>query len=284
MKLFPLALLFVLSCLRSYPQTYSGKVVNAENGQPVPYANIGIIGRDVGTATDAEGLFEIELGNAFDKDTLGLSSIGYHTWKNMIGDFKRNAGNPGQVTIMLSPRSYGLAEVVIKPVKTKMYTLGNYCEANSAYGNAFYSEQLGTELGVVIRLPRGKNKAYLHSARFYVGECTFDNFPVRINIYSLSQGRPYENILAVPVYIVIKSAGEYIIDLKPYAIVLKEDFFISLEYFRVPDSKKGKLVFCAFHPSGLKKGNGYYRFASLGNWHPDFSDNLGFSVVAECQR
>jgi hypothetical protein len=284
MKLLYLTLLFSLYFLNSSSQIYSGQLIDAGSGQAVPFANIGINGKNVGTASDDAGLFKIELDSKFDNDTISISSIGYASKKYLISDFKASVGNPDQFRIELLPKTYQLSEVIIKPRKTKIYTLGNYCDPNSAYGNSFYSKQLGTELGVIIKLPGRKNKAYIHSARFYVGEFTFEKFPVRLNIYKLKNGRPFENILTVPIFFEIKSAGEHVIDLKPYGIVLYDDFFISLEYFRLADGKEGKLVFCATHQPGLKQGNGFYRVTSQGNWEPDFSDNLGLSVQAGCEK
>jgi hypothetical protein len=161
--------------------------------------------------------------------------------------------------------------------------LGNFCEPDSPYGNAFYSNQLGTELGVLIKLPPKKDKAYLKNFRFNVGKFTFDKFTVKLNIYNLKNGLPNENILREPIFIELTSANEYIIDLKKYNILINGDFFISLEYFKICDGKEGELVFCAVHNKKINN-NGFYRLTSQGNWIPEFSDNSGFSVEVECQK
>ncbi|NCA77908.1 MAG: carboxypeptidase-like regulatory domain-containing protein [Alphaproteobacteria bacterium] len=284
MKSFSLLVILNFTFFVSFSQTYSGQIIDTESGKPIPYANIGIVGKNVGTASDANGLFKIELNSKFDQDTLGISCIGYMNRKYQIRNFKDNILIADKAKIGLSPRIYQLPDVVIKPVKIKIYTLGNYCDPGSAYGNAFYSEQIGTEIGVIIKLPRKKVQGYLQTFRFYVGEFTFEKFPVRLNIYNLKNNKPYENILTEPIYIEIKSEGEYIIDLKKYNIKLTDDFFISLEYYKIPDRNKGKLVFCATHRKNVNKGNGYFRFTSQGNWEPEPIDNVGFSVQIECEK
>ena len=284
MKSFSILAILYFSFFVSFSQNFSGQIIDVESGKPIPYVNIGIIGKTVGTASDANGFFKIELINKFDNDTLGISCIGYVSKKYQIRNLKDEVKNPEKVKIELSPKVYQLKEVIIKPLKPKIYTLGNYCDANSSYGNAFYSEQLGTEIGVLIKLPRKNNKAYLQSFRFYVGEFTFQKFPVRLNIYNLKNNRPNENILTEPIYFEIKSEGEYIINLENYSIILNEDFFISLEYYKIPDRTIGKLIFCANHRKNINKGNSYFRFTSQSNWEPEPIDNVGFSVQIECEK
>jgi len=284
MKSFFVLVILCLPSLGSLSQTYSGQIIDIVSGNPVPYANIGIIGKNLGTASDANGFFKIELNSKFDKDTLGISCIGYTNRKYQISGFKNDVRNPDKVRVDLSPKIYQLTEVIIKPVKRKIYTLGNYCDSNSSYGNAFYSNQLGTEMGVMIKLPQKKVEAYLQTFRFFIGEFTYEKFPVRLNIYNLMNDKPYENILTEPIYVEIKSGGEYIIDLKQYNIILNEDFFISLEYYKVPDRTKGKLIFCATHRKNDNKGNSYFRLTSQGNWEPEPVDNIGFSVQIECEK
>ena len=283
MKVLSLIIIFGFYFFSSFSQIYSGQLFNIDSGQPIPFVNIGIIGKNTGTVSDVEGRFNIELNSIFDNDTLCISSIGYENIKQLVSDFKDEIGDIDLVKIALSPKVYQLNEVIIRPINTKIYTIGNFCGPNSTYGNAFYSKNLGTEVGVIIKLPRNKNKAYLKNFRFYVGHFTFDKFPVRLNIYNLKNGLPYENIFTEPIFLEITSAGEYIIDLVDYNISTNGDFFISLEYYRIPDQTKGELIFCAVHNRKMNKGNGYYRLTSQGNWMPEYGDNVGFSVQLECE-
>jgi len=284
MKKFSLIIFLSFYFFSSFSQIYSGQLINKESEQPILFANIGIIGKNIGTVSDATGWFKIELNSKFDKDTLCISCIGYEMRTYLIRDFKDNIRNSDQVKIELLPKSYLLEEVIIQPVDTKIYTLGNFCESNSPYGNAFYSDILGTEMGVIINLPRNKNKAFLKNFRFYVGEFTFDKFPVRLNIYNLKNDQPYENILEKQIFFEITSEGEYIIDLEKYNIITNGDFFISLEYYKIADIAEGKLTFCAVHNRKMNKGNGYYRLTSQGDWKRELFDNVGFSVQVECEK
>lgn len=265
-----------------FSQTYSGKLVDKHSIVPIPYANIGIVNKNIGTVSNADGEFKLELNSTADNDTLFISCIGYERKSYLIYKFKESYSSSDQNIIGLQPKIYELPEVFVRPIGTKIYTLGNLCEQDSPYGNAFYSKELGTEIGVIIELPDNKNIAYLQNFSFVVGKFTFDEFPVRLNVYNVINGKPNENILRDPIFIDITSAGEYKIELEKYKIITNGDFFISLEYFQVPDREEGELIFCAVQQE--KEGNGYYKLISQGNWTREIVANIGFSVQIRCEE
>lgn len=279
-----LGLLLISLWFISYSQTYSGILINEENGEAVPFANIGVIGRNIGTVSDAMGRFIIELNKQFDQDSLRISCIGYRDMQFSIHELKDEIIAGDSIRIELMPISYSLDELLVRPENTRSYTLGYVCDSNSAYGNAFYSKELGTEMGVVIRLPRKEDEAYLKTFRCYVGDFSFDTFPVRLNIYDLKNDLPDKTILKEPIFLEITSVGEYLVDLRKYNITAANDFFVSLEYYRIPEKELGTLVFCAVHKPGRKKGGSFYRWTSQGNWQEEMFDHVGFSVEVECRR
>lgn len=87
-----------------------------------------------------------------------------------------------------------------------------------------------------------------------------------------------------PVFIDITSEGEHIVDLGKYHIVTSEDFFISLEFYRVVDNREGELIFCSTEDRNKIQEKGYYRITSQGDWNPQIVANVGFSVVVEYEK
>lgn len=80
-----IAILFLCFCsFKTYSQIYSGQLTDLESGLPIQYANIGIPGKNVGTVSNNMGLFEMELSDDFDNDTLCISCIGYESKKYLI--------------------------------------------------------------------------------------------------------------------------------------------------------------------------------------------------------
>jgi hypothetical protein len=68
--------LFIFSSLLANAQTFEGVVKDAKTNQPLPYVNVGIIGKSVGTVTDSAGRYKLNL-TSHDTDSLKLSMIGY---------------------------------------------------------------------------------------------------------------------------------------------------------------------------------------------------------------
>ena len=282
MKAFYLLTICLIYYSAPFSQIYSGKLVDKNSRITIPYVNIGIVNKNIGTVSNAKGEFKLELNSAKENDTLFISCIGYERKEYLISSFINSFGSIDQILIELQPKIYELADVVIKPFGTKIYTLGNFCESNSAYGNAFYSKELGTEIGILIKLPDNKNIAFLQNFRFEVGKFTFDKFPVRLNVYDVINGMPNENILREPIFININSTDEYIVEMEKYKIITNGDFFITLEYYRIADGKEGELVFCAVENEN--NGNGYFRLTSQGSWMPEIVANTGFSVQIKCEE
>lgn len=84
-RFYALILLLFVSILQAAAQqiSVSGKVVSAEDGQPMPGINIVVKGTTVGTVTDANGGYKL---NAPDDGTLIFSFIGFETQEIRIGD------------------------------------------------------------------------------------------------------------------------------------------------------------------------------------------------------
>ncbi len=90
--------------------TVKGRITNAENGNPIEFANIGVENTYLGTASDLNGEFTIELSNALKGKILRVSAVGFKTKSYSVdawlsGDF---------VNVNLAPVNYGLNEVSVE--------------------------------------------------------------------------------------------------------------------------------------------------------------------------
>jgi hypothetical protein len=101
--------LFWLS-LNIYGQktTISGKVFDAETGEPIPYVNIGFQHSLVGTISETDGSFFLQTTKA--SDTLLVSCVGYNV--SRIAVLK---GKEQVLEVKLVPMSIALEAVVVKP-------------------------------------------------------------------------------------------------------------------------------------------------------------------------
>ena len=103
---------FFLGCLLPSlfaQQTLRGKIVDAENGQPLPFVNIVYNEMGQGVSTNLDGNFEIVTQHSI--ETLKTSYIGYQPKTISITekDFTQS------ILIGLKPAIYNLKEVVIRP-------------------------------------------------------------------------------------------------------------------------------------------------------------------------
>jgi len=267
--------LSILYSLTTFSQvTFHGKVIGQKTKESLPYVNIGIVGKNIGTVSNINGEFTINLPNSYNSDTLRFSMIGYKSQSYEVRKFKNKFINHQDLIIHLEQSMVALKEVVIidkKKWKTKI--LGNVNETDNVV-SGFYSEKLGTEVGTIIKIR--KSPTYVENFSFYIAENTFDSLFFRLNIYNLKKGKPFENILDKNIFIQTNvKKGKVTIDLEKYNIVMQDNFFISLEYVK-PLSQSGgnEMLF----GSGFFNSPSYSRFTSQGDWNKDAFMCLGFNV------
>jgi len=86
----------------------SGKVVDAKTKEPIPFANVSVIGKFIGTTTDTAGFYLLQAPKK--TDSLQVSSIGYTTVKKSVKE-----GVSQTINFELSFDEIQLGEVIINP-------------------------------------------------------------------------------------------------------------------------------------------------------------------------
>lgn len=89
--------------------TISGTVIDAKNGQPLPYCNCFLKHSNSGTSTGAEGVFSLKLKNTLLPDTLVIQFIGYESAEFPLAKKNKDLGK-----IQLKPRDTELKEITVK--------------------------------------------------------------------------------------------------------------------------------------------------------------------------
>src|SRR5687767_3828399 len=99
--------LFVLLCAhvaQAQDRTITGKVTSSDDGASMPGVNIVVKGSTIGTVTDNEGNYSLDVPSG--AATLVFSFIGYASQETAIGQ-------QSQINIALAPDLQELDEVVI---------------------------------------------------------------------------------------------------------------------------------------------------------------------------
>lgn len=84
-----------------------GTVTDAETGEPLPHANVAVVGTALGAAADLEGAFSLAVPNG--AQTLAFSVIGYRTERRAI----KATGDTIEIVARLESAAVELGEVVV---------------------------------------------------------------------------------------------------------------------------------------------------------------------------
>ena len=105
MKTHLLALLFLFTGLTLFAQekTVTGTVTSADDGLPLPGANVSVQGATTGTTTNFDGNFEIEVTS---EDILVISYVGFQTQEIPVGA-------QTQINVNLTADAESLSEIVL---------------------------------------------------------------------------------------------------------------------------------------------------------------------------
>lgn len=237
--------------------TDSRTVLSAATREPVVYANVGIINRNIGTVTDTLGNFLLKIPSECVNDSVRISSVGYCSKTFAVKDI---ASIPD--TILLDDDMIMLSEVVVKPGRIKHRIAGRKGGGGFVYIYVEGDKAAGQGLAMPLNV---RKRAWLKKIGFNI---ITDNKPLshmkfRVNIYQKSHD-VYSKLNLKPVYFdydisllvdgyfsysfpeeILLGEGEYYIELE-----FLENFYD--EYFTM----KSKLL----------TGKTRYRYASQSEW------------------
>jgi hypothetical protein len=272
------AVLLVLSImcvpLNLQAQMVNGRVYNAITQEPLMFVNLGIVGGNLGTVSDENGYYSLDLTKVNKGDSIRFSYLGFISQTFEALAFQKSGGGD----IYLSETSVPLREIVVYAKDYTEKILGNQ-NKSSLVGAGFKENNKGYECGVLMKV---KKSARLQELICYVALCTYDSLFYRMNVYKPLDDGEYEPVLNAPIYLSayagkVKRDGVLNFNLKKYDIEVEGDFLITLEH--VKDLGEGQLFFSA----AFLKSPTYYRETSQAAWqkHPV---GIGFAVRAKVEK
>lgn len=104
-----LIVLFPSYNLKADPLIISGKVLDAENDEPLAYATIAIADYKIGTVSNLQGEFDIHISDDLQGEELVVSMLGYIDFKIKVSDVPANS----DLIVRLEPGRLLLDEVTI---------------------------------------------------------------------------------------------------------------------------------------------------------------------------
>ena len=223
MKTYTTLVLFAFSLLAS--STFAqirGKCVD-QYGKGIPYVNISIKEKSIGTVSNLNGDFFIENSFVKENDAIIFSHLNFEK-KTIEIPLKTNE-------IQLVTKIESLKEVVVSNRKRKFKEkiVGTKTETDNVV-TCFTSNNLGTEIGKIITVK--KNKVYdLKSVQFNIPDFQYKSVTFRINFYeikndtiSLIKENGKDNIIK------ITKSGMVKFDLTDQYLSFEKDFLVAVEW------------------------------------------------------
>lgn len=254
--------LTLLTTAAALAQAISGRVTDAKTGQPLPFVNIGVVGKALGTVTNEQGQYQLTFKESLAADTVRISYLGYQPRLLTLGQLQT------QPNCLLTPAAVALAEVRVQASRRawRDRTLGfsGNSETTTLHLDA---KDLGAETGTVIYLKHKPTKVL--KANFNVAYNRVGNVTLRVNLYRLdAKGRPTNEKLLQREVILRTAAthGPISVDLVPDNLVLTEDFFLSLEWVGGANAEALHEGVAFSGGIGYADNDIYYRAASQAGW------------------
>lgn len=284
MKVILIFALFSLIVIQLNGQTIIGKIVDSSNAEPLVYASVGIIGTPIGTITDENGNFKINVTGQPLKAILRVSMISYKPETFTIEELSHKEN-----TIKLISAPTQLAEVLIRP-SGKLKEVGSSKTDSKIIGGwSGYQYGEGYESGLKIKL--GTLPVRLMSLHIHVYKQSFDTSIFRLHVRSMANKKPSDELLSSNIFIAItKSSGLVDIDLSEYNLVFKGDIALMLEWVKVTgvnkdmlwQSKYSKVPVLVVFFKCSKQGNTYYKWGSENKWQ--VNKNMSPSIYLTVQE
>lgn len=283
-----LIVLFISLTAYSQEKKVSGKVWHIETNAPLPYVNIGIENKTVGTVSNNNGVFELLLNDKVtSKDTVYFSYIGFNTKKYLVSELHQL-----KKPILLQPKNTELDEIVIssKKIKLKSKKIGRTSKGLGLMHSNFYTvyekdvdDRLSKERGMALKIRRN---CHIKDLNFNVTSNEFKSLKFRVNIYKIENGLPTDLIIHDNIIFEIKDnfLGWVKVDLEPYDILLKkenEEVAVTIQWLEsVKTDKKSKYFSISAATSPLHTV--YSREKTMDTWKKN-NYNLSFYLNAMCE-
>ena len=268
--------LFLFAFLLSIPvlnaqYILQGRIIDALTKEPLPFVNVGVLKKELGTVSNEDGFFFLEVPDVFAKETLRFSMIGFDERDFQVADLE--AILLSNNTLVLAEQTTFLEEVVLTAEKKWDTRVSGNATTSKLLITGFTSNQLGNEIALFVKVK--KTPAYIEGIQFSVVENIYPEVRFRVNVYSSEYRFPDENILKENIFVTLnQSEGIISVDLKEYDILVDDDVFISLEWIDEDLGSEG-LWFSA----GVFGKSIYARSTSQAEWKKQRGLSLGISVT-----
>lgn len=156
----------------------------------IPFVNIGIKGKNTGTAADENGEFSLRIPPNLVNDTLTFSAIGFQEQAVAIAKIASSQ----QHTFALVEKTTALSEVVVLGRATKVRRIGTTTHNPLLWGRV-QSYETYDIVEFVKFIPLANTPSELVQAHIFLRYPTVDTVAFRLNFYRVTHGLPAERLV-----------------------------------------------------------------------------------------
>lgn len=203
----------------------TGKIIDSDTGMAIPYVNIGIKDKAVGTVTNKNGSFNLSLNsNTLKDDNVIFSHLGYETKEYLVSSLLNNNN-----TIELDPNATELEEVVVQFKAPKTKKIGRKSVGLGLMHINFYTvndkkidDKLSRERGMIFNL---KRNCKIEELLFHIKSNEFKYLKFRVNFYRIENKVPSELLNTQDIFFEVKDGylGWYEANFKDADVYLDND-------------------------------------------------------------
>lgn len=236
----------------------NGKVLDQKSKRPIPFVNIGILKANIGTLSNEDGSFRLQISEKWLNDSLTFSSLGYERKSIAI-----RLITPSVQAVYLEEKASLLNTVTVtdKRMKPQTFQLGN----TSMKGGVLQEDTTYAGRSIALLIDNEAPKAeqefplYLEKARLRImrNNLRLLRFRVRINEVDEKTGWPGKDLLEQSMIATsIMRSGWLEFDLSPLNMVVSKSFFVTFEQLTTKDDRiaiaDGYRKFIKEHPERVQ--------------------------------
>ncbi len=175
----------------------SGKLLEKDTKTAIPFANIGIENTTIGSLSDADGTFSIEIPEAFENRELLFSALGYQPKYFNVSTLAESK----YIQVYLDSKVFELDPITLIPekaVKRKSVTLGNGKSLLLSGQLAYDSIYAGSAIALRIDKKLHPDLPYLQKVALFIAGNKSPEFKVRLRFMAVDQengGAPGKDLI-----------------------------------------------------------------------------------------
>ncbi len=236
----------------------TGAVIDSTQKELLPFVNIGIKQKNIGTSSLLDGTFSIKIPTQNENDTLTFSMVGYSELNLPI----KNIVAANQKIFQLKIKTTQLNSVVVtakKLVEQKFGIKKNGAVIHFTDGSTNQNDIF--EIAQLIKFDTIISK--ITSVNLHINESRNDSGTFRINFYKYDGNKPTERIIEKSIVQTKQiQEGWLKFDLTKYKVYLKGSFVVTIEF--IPTKKKNNPIYYEVKLGGSSKS--FVRTSSQGEW------------------